>query len=52
MKKLVKALLSTFIIMLGIIPALAQADEFAGKIIKLGSNATTLETGQRYQYPH
>ena len=48
MKKLVKTLLSTFIIMLGIIPALAQADEFAGKIIKLGSNATTLETGQWY----
>ena len=48
MKKQVKILLSTLFLVLGIIPAWAQAEEFAGKIIKLGSNATTLETGQWY----
>ena len=48
MKKQVKILLSTFFLMLGFIPALAQTEEFAGKIISLGANATTLETGQWY----
>ena len=43
-----KRLLSVICCLLSIAFAWAQAENFAGKIIKLGSNATTLETGQWY----
>jgi len=48
MKKSLRILLASLFAVLGMIPALAQAEQFAGKIIKLGGNATTLETGQWY----
>ena len=48
MKKQVKLLLASLLAMFGIMPAFAQAEELAGKIINLGGNATTLETGQWY----
>ena len=43
-----KKILSTICCLLAIACAWAQTDDFAGKIISLGSNATTLETGQWY----
>jgi len=48
MKTSTKLFLATFFSLLGSICVWAQGEEFAGKIIKLGSNATTLETGQWY----
>ena len=48
MKKQVKLLLASLLAMFGIMSAFAQAEELAGKIINLGGNATTLETGQWY----
>ena len=43
-----KRLLSIICCLLSITFAQAQAEQFAGKIISLGSNATELETGQWY----
>ena len=48
MKTLTKLFFATFLALIGTVSAWAQAEDFAGKIIKLGSNATTLETGQWY----
>ena len=43
-----KKLLTIISCLLSMACAWAQTDEFAGKIINLGGNATTLETGQWY----
>ncbi len=43
-----KKLLTIISCLLSMACAWAQAEEFAGKIINLGGNATTLETGQWY----
>ena len=48
MKKTIKLLLLSFLSLLGTTSSWAQSDEFAGKIISLGNNATTLETGKWY----
>ena len=48
MKNLFKFFLASFFAVLGITSVQAQAEAFAGKIINLGGNATTLETGQWY----
>ena len=48
MKNSIKLFLAFFFAVLGFVPAWAQAEELAGKIITLGNNATTLETGRWY----
>ena len=48
MKKSMKLLLASCLALLGVVSASAQAEEFAGKIIKLGSAVETLEAGQLY----
>ena len=48
MKNSVKLLLASLFALLGTTSAWTQTSEFAGKIISLGSAATTLETGQWY----
>ena len=48
MKNVFRLFLASFFAVFGSMLALAQTEEFAGKIIKLGGNATTLETGQWY----
>ena len=48
MKNLVKLYLASLLAILGTTVVQAQAEEFAGKIINLGNNATTLETGKWY----
>lgn len=48
MKNFVKLFLAFLFAVLGFLPAWAQAEELAGKIINLGNNATTLETGRWY----
>ena len=51
MKKLLFNLTSCFatlLVLCASAPLYAQAEDFAGKVISLGDNATTLETGQWY----
>lgn len=48
MKYTIKLLLASLVAGLGAISTSAQTSEFAGKIISIGSAATTLETGQWY----
>jgi len=48
MKNLFKLLFASLFAVLGTLTAQAQAGDLAGKIINLGGNATTLETGQWY----
>lgn len=48
MKNSIKHFLAFLLAVLGFIPVLAQSEELAGKIISLGNNATTLETGRWY----
>ena len=48
MKHLVKLFFASLFAMLGTLVVQAQPEEFAGKIINLGSNATTLEAGKWY----
>ena len=48
MKNYIKLLLASLFALLGTTSVQAQTSEFAGKIISLGSAATTLETGQWY----
>ena len=48
MKRFIKLLFVSLFAVFGPASAWAQAEEFAGKIINLGSNATTLETGKWY----
>ena len=51
MKNSIKMLLASLFLLLApcfLLQVSAQAEEFAGKIISLGGNATTLETGQWY----
>ena len=48
MKNYIKLLLASLFALLGTTSVQAQTSEFTGKIISLGSAATTLETGQWY----
>ncbi|MBP5392572.1 MAG: M60 family metallopeptidase [Bacteroidaceae bacterium] len=48
MKNSIKLILAFLLALLGATSAWAQASEFAGKIISVGSAATTLETGKWY----
>ena len=48
MKNSFKLFFAALFAVLGIIPAWAQAEELAGKVINVGGSATALETGQWY----
>ena len=48
MKNSFKLFFAALFAVLGIIPALAQAEELAGKVINVGGSATALETGRWY----
>ncbi|MBO7118879.1 MAG: M60 family metallopeptidase [Bacteroidaceae bacterium] len=48
MRNQIRLLLASLIALLGTTSAWAQTSEFAGKIINVGSAATTLQTGQWY----
>lgn len=48
MKNSIKLVLASLLAVFGAVSSLAQTSEFAGKIINVGGNATTLEAGQWY----
>ena len=48
MKNSIKLVLASLLAVFGAVSGWAQTSEFAGKIINVGGNATTLEAGQWY----
>ena len=47
-KRLTYAIVTMLLAFIGLCPSWAQAEEFSGKILQVGSNATTLEEGKWY----
>lgn len=47
-KRLTYAIVTMLLAFIGLCPSWAQAEEFSGKILQVGNNATTLEEGKWY----